>query len=84
VSKRSRHQRIEQVLPREQSPTPGSLVLARCGVTHAPQEAEQLALDWSPWRTWVAVLVRAASPRARAGPRFVAREQAITVQSIER
>ena len=28
-----------------------------------PQEAEQLALDWSPWRTWVAVLVRAVSSR---------------------
>jgi DNA-3-methyladenine glycosylase II len=49
--------------------------LALLGALHGfarsatPQEAEQLALDWSPWRTWVAVLVRAASSRAGIGPR---------------
>jgi DNA-3-methyladenine glycosylase II len=49
--------------------------LALLGALHGfarsatPQEAEQLALDWSPWRTWVAVLVRAASSRVGAGHR---------------
>jgi len=29
----------------------------------APKEAERLAEAWRPWRTWVAVLCRAAGPR---------------------
>jgi DNA-3-methyladenine glycosylase II len=33
------------------------------GAVATPEQAEQLARGWSPWRTWGAVLVRAAGPR---------------------
>jgi DNA-3-methyladenine glycosylase II len=36
------------------------------GVPMAPKDAERLAEPWRPWRTWVAVLVRAAGPRILA------------------
>ncbi|HMI91790.1 MAG TPA: hypothetical protein VK509_10530 [Polyangiales bacterium] len=39
------------------------------GAPATPEQAEQLARCWSPWRTWAAVLVRAAGPRVLGSKR---------------
>ncbi|MDQ6616365.1 MAG: DNA-3-methyladenine glycosylase 2 family protein [Actinomycetota bacterium] len=43
------------------------------GAPVSPKQAERLAEAWRPWRTWVAVLFRAAGPRLVGSPTDQAR-----------